>query len=120
MLQLLFHAIGDYIIQNEWMSLNKKKRGWKGEVACQIHCISYSLPFLFIGSLEAVLGIYLTHYILDRTNIVAWFIAIKNGVFHVKNFGFPEGRPFALTIWLLIIIDNTLHILFNYLALRFL
>jgi hypothetical protein len=43
--QLILHAVGDYLIQNDWMAQNKKKLTWLGELACQIHCITYSLPF---------------------------------------------------------------------------
>ena len=120
MIQIFLHLIGDYLIQNDWMALNKKSKTLKGELACQIHCILYALPFLFIGSWYSVLGIYISHYILDRTNIVAWYLAVKNGVFHVRNFGFSEERPFAISIWLLIIVDNIFHILFNYLFLTYL
>lgn len=120
MIQLILHLIGDYLVQNDWMALNKKLKSWKGELACQIHCITYSLPFLFIASYQAVLVIYITHYIIDRTNIIGWFLALRNGVFHVKNFGFGEERPFVLTIWLYIITDNIFHIICNYLAILFL
>jgi hypothetical protein len=118
--QLLLHLIGDYLVQNDWMALNKKKLSWKGELACQIHCITYSLPFLYIGSCSAVLTIYLSHYILDRTNIVGWFLALRNGVFHVRNFGFGGERPFVITVWLYIITDNVFHVLCNFLALKYL
>ncbi len=119
MMQLILHLIGDYLIQNDWMALNKKEATIKGELACQLHCITYSLPFLFIGSGEAVLFIYLSHYIIDRTNIVGWFLALRNGVFHVRNFGFGEQRPFVITIWLYIITDNIFHIICNYLFLKY-
>jgi len=118
--QLFLHLIGDYIIQNDWMALNKKLKTLKGELACQIHCILYSLPFILIGSWEAVIAIYISHYILDRTNIVSYFLALRNGVDNIKNFGFSESRPFAITIWLLIITDNIFHLIFNYLALKYL
>lgn len=118
--QLIFHAIGDYLIQNDWMALNKKKISLKGELACQIHCITYALPFLFIGSWAAVLAIYITHYIIDRTNIIGWYLAIKNGVFHTKNFGFSMERPSFISVWLFIIVDNIFHIICNYLALKYL
>ena len=114
MIQLLLHLLGDYFIQNDWMALNKKKKSWTGELACQVHCITYALPFLLIASWEAVILIYLTHYLFDRTNIVAWIIAIKNGQRSIKNFGFHKDRPFAITIWLLIIADNSIHIAINY------
>lgn len=118
--QFLFHLLGDYIIQSDWMALNKKKRSWIGELACQIHCISYSLPFAFITSWWAVLAIYVSHYLLDRTNIVGWFLAVRNGVFNVDNFGFGKERPFAITIWLYIITDNVFHIFCNYFAIKYL
>lgn len=120
MIQLLLHALGDYIIQNDWMALNKKKLTRKGELACQIHCITYSLPFLLIGTWKSVVVIYISHYLFDRTNITGWFLAIRNGVFNVDNFGFSKERPFVLTIWLYIITDNIFHIGFNWLALTFL
>jgi Protein of unknown function (DUF3307) len=140
MLQLILHGIGDYFIQNDWMALNKKKKGWEGELACQIHCITYSLPFLFIGSWYAMLCIYVTHYAIDRTNIVAYALAIKNNVrkdksvfnskleiyegkkggYDISNFGFSKERPAFITIWLYIITDNLCHIICNYLALKYL
>lgn len=120
MIQFILHLVGDYLIQNDWMALNKKKLTWKGELACQVHCITYSLPFLFIGSWQAVLAIYLSHYLFDRTNIVGWFLAVRNGIFNVENFGFGKDRPAFITVWLYIITDNTFHIICNYLALYFL
>ena len=120
MIQLLLHLFGDFIVQNDWMALNKKKFTWKGELACQVHCILYALPFLLIGTWQAVLVIYISHYILDRTNIVSWFLSLRNGVYHIKNFGHAIERPFVISIWLMIITDNSFHLIFNFLALIFL
>ena len=120
MIQLLLHAIGDYIVQNDWMALNKKKKTLQGEFACQVHCITYALPFFLITDWLGVLLIYLSHYIIDRTNIIAWFIAFKNGVKDIKNFGFHHERPFAISIWLYIIVDNIFHIVCNYLIIKYL
>lgn len=74
--QLILHAIGDYLIQNDWMAKNKKIWTWTGELACQIHCITYSLPFLFIASPLAVLAIYLSHYAIDRSGFVMWYMRV--------------------------------------------
>ena len=120
MLQIILHVLGDFIFQSSWMADNKKKLNLKGEFACQAHCISYSLPFLFIGSWRAVLVIYATHYIIDRTNIVAWFLAYRNGVKTVDNYGFSQEQPYAMSLWLYIITDNFFHIVCNFLALTFL
>lgn len=141
MLQLILHGIGDYFVQTDWQALNKKKKGWLGFWACLKHCILYSLPFLFIGSWQAVLIILVTHFVIDRTNIVAYLLAMKNNVvkekwvytfgkwhfpffseyekYDISNFGFGTERPFAITIWLYIICDNLLHIICNYVALRY-
>ena len=117
--QLLLHLFGDFILQNDWMALNKKEKTWKGELACQVHCILYALPFLLITNWMAVVVIYISHYALDRTNIVSHLIAAKNGIKDVSNLGFNPDRPFALSIWLYIFTDNTIHLIFNYLAITF-
>lgn len=148
--QLIFHGIGDYFIQTDTWALNKKKKGMFGLWCCFIHCFTYSLPFLFIGSWLATLVIFVTHFIIDRTNMVAYVLAWKNGVkseycithnewydkcwksrgfctecaredkLDISNFGFGLERPFAISIWLYIICDNLLHIICNYLALKYL
>lgn len=133
MLQLILHGIGDYFLQTDYQALNKKKKGWVGFWACLKHCTTYSLPFLFIGSWKAVLVIFITHFAVDRTNFVAYALAIKNNVkkgtgvvnssllpYDISNFGFGLDRPFAISIWLYIICDNLLHIICNYLALKYL
>jgi len=132
MIQLLLHLFGDFIVQNDNVALNKKKNTLKGWLYCIFHCITYSLPFLFITNWKAVLGIGLTHFIIDKTNVVAYFLAWRNNVYNpselkwkygnydISNFGFQLQRPFAVTIWLLIITDNTLHLILNYLFIKYL
>lgn len=136
MLQLILHGIGDYFLQTDKQALGKKLKGLYGFKCCLTHCISYSLPFKFIGSWSAVAVIFITHFIIDRTNIVAYALAWKNGVkkyreddelgtkteigYDISNFGFGKERPFAITIWLYIICDNLCHIIFNYIALTYL
>lgn len=130
--QLLLHLFGDFIVQNDHIALNKKKNTLKGWLYCTVHCITYALPFLLITNWKAVIGIAVTHFIIDKTNIVAYFLAFRNNVkietamfennkvnnkrwkYNISNFGFLPERPFAITIWLLIFTDNTLHLLCNY------
>jgi hypothetical protein len=124
--QLLLHLWGDYIYgQNDWMATNKKNKGFTGFLACLIHCILYSLPFLLIASWQAVFVIFITHFLIDRTSFVTYLIALKN--FRVKKWkidkgvcGFDPARPFAVAIWLNIIVDNIIHITINYFAILFL
>ncbi len=132
MMQLILHGIGDYFLQTSFQALNKKKKGWFGFWQCLKHCITYSLPFLSIGSYKAVLMIFSTHFIIDRTNLVSYLIAIRDNTtyptykqfpgskkYDIENFGFPRERPFAISIWLYIICDNLLHIICNYISLRY-
>ena len=136
MLQLILHIFGDYFLQTDWQALNKKKSGIIGFWACLTHCALYSTPFLFLGSWKAVLVIFITHFIIDRTNIIAYLLAIKNNVrkqqtskmmplsfpytYDISNFGLGLDRPFAISIWIYIIVDNLFHIVCNYLALKYL
>ena len=136
MLQLILHIFGDYFLQTDWQALHKKKPGIIGFWACLKQCTFYSIPFLFVGSWKAVLVIFITHFIIDRTNIIAYLLAIKNNVrkqqtskmmplsfpytYDISNFGLGLDRPFAISIWIYIIVDNLFHIVCNYLALKYL
>ena len=42
--QLIAHAVGDYVLQSEWMAREKTKRS----LAALAHVAFYLLPFLFI------------------------------------------------------------------------
>jgi hypothetical protein len=70
------HLVGDYWTQSSWMTNNKGKRSWP----CLLHALLYSLPFFFIGTWPAVLVIFVTHFIIDRTKIIHWLIWVKNAV----------------------------------------
>ena len=135
--QILIHLFGDFFLQTDKQALNKKKNS----LQCFLHCLTYSLPFLLIASWKAVLVIGITHFLIDRWNVVAYIIACKNGtkketdkafygegggttrkvkVYDISNFGFAVDRPFALSIWLMIITDNTFHLIINYFAIKLL
>jgi hypothetical protein len=118
MLQLLFHLWGDYITQNHWMA-NKKvlftKEGW---LACLIHCVLYSIPFSFIASPTALAVIFGTHFLIDKFRLAKYVNQFKNWSFTPT--GFPEGTPPFLSIWLLFIVDNILHVTINFAALGWL
>ncbi len=119
MIAVLLHFIGDYIIQNDYMHSNKKRLTWKGELACHLHCLTYSIPFLAIADWKAVVMIYTAHYLIDRTNLVAWFIAIKNGQISIKKakqieYGKNLGKSFPHFIT-----DNLIHIISNGIILNY-
>ncbi len=121
MLELILHGIGDYLLQNDWMALTKKKQGLQGILACLLHCFLYTLPFLIITqSPLAILFIFATHFIIDRTHIIERFLAFRNNADPNVNFGFAPDRPVFITVWLYIITDNLIHLICNHLAIHFL
>ena len=134
--QLLCHLVADYWLQNDWMATNKKKY-WFPAI---VHGVIYTLPFLLLTrSWLALFVICSTHIVIDHSDIVNKLNQLKNWNFKQFNMGYfkPIGsgilqkstielkdgygdRPLFIRIWLLIIQDNILHLVINYLALRLL
>jgi hypothetical protein len=147
--QLLAHAIGDYILQSDWMAQNKTK----ANLPAYVHAMTYSLLFLvFRPSIFAFLAIFWTHFFIDRYRLARYVVWAKNWMgpyyervaiafnpgphkyvehqWRRKNptpsfpecsaTGYPTSAPPWLAVWLLIIADNICHVLINGLALRYL
>lgn len=108
MLQLVLHLVGDYLLQNDWMAQNKKKQGNLGLLACTVHCTLYSLPFLLIGTPLQVAIIFITHFLIDLWFFVKWYMNLVGQ----KQFAQPPTAP-----WSIFFVDNTFHLVCNYLAL---
>lgn len=136
--QLLAHALGDYLLQSDWMAQNKTQ-AW---LPAATHAMVYSLPFLFVfaPSRAAFLVIVLTHYLIDRYRLARYVVYVKNflGPVSISKFfsggdftvnpcwgdcsatGYPADRPAWLAVWLLIIADNVCHVAINGAALKWL
>ena len=112
---LLAHLVGDYFLQSHWMANEKTKR-WFPAI---LHGLTYTLPFLFLTQDLIKLSIIcLTHIVIDRFRLANYIAKIKNWNWKTEN-GYPEETPAWLWVWLMIITDNTIHLLINYLALNF-
>ncbi len=143
MIQLILHLIGDYVTQSDWMAQNKVKRSWPA--LC--HVVVYSLPFLFLTQSPVALTMICgTHFLIDRFRLARYVVWLKNvflspALFWViprkvdreigyphenlrwlncSGTGYPSDAPPWLAVWLLIAADNTLHLVINYAALRWL
>jgi hypothetical protein len=121
--QLLAHAVGDYLLQSEWMAREKAKRSF----AAFVHCAFYVLPFILITQNPYTLAVIGgTHFVIDRWNLARYVAWLKNRPWpgsapwsECRNTGFhPDTAPW-LAGWLLVIIDNILHILINGLAIAY-
>lgn len=122
--QILAHLVGDYILQSDWMATEKVKRS----LAAAVHAVTYTLPFLFLTSDPTALAFIAgSHFVIDRWRLARYLVWIKNlpypGSAPWKDCtatGYPADRPAWLTVWLLIIADNTMHIICNGVALKWL
>jgi hypothetical protein len=124
--QLLAHAVGDYILQSHWMATEKTKQS----LAALCHALTYVLPFFFLRpSGWAFVVIVGTHFVIDRWRLARFVVFAKNRLApmdgwatweYSKGTGYPQDAPAWLSVWLLIIADNILHVSINGLALKYL
>lgn len=124
--QLVAHAVGDYLLQSDWMANEKTKRS----AAAAVHALAYGLPFLLLGpSAIALVVIVSTHFVIDRFRLARFVCFAKNFFGPPSSWptwadssstGYSNSRPPWLSVWLLIIADNLLHVLINALSLRYL
>ncbi len=127
--QILAHLVGDYILQSHWMATEKTKRS----LAAAVHAVTYTLPFLLL-TLDPVALAFIagTHFLIDRYRVARFIVWLKNGYWKFEgkyifgNFdqatptGYRDEVPPFLSVWLLIIADNTMHLVCNGIALRWL
>ena len=118
---LLAHLVGDYLLQNDEMA-TKKTTSWAWAL---LHGAVYTLPFMLITlNPWALLIIGGTHAIIDRYRLAKHFIWAYNNftttkAFHYEwseakaNGGYPASKPVWMSTWLMIVIDNSLHLLLN-------
>lgn len=121
--QLVAHAVGDYILQSDWMANAKTKQSF----AALVHALTYSLPFCLLSPSFPAWGfIVATHFVIDRWRLARYLVWAKNWLGPNRPWsecsatGYPADRPAWMSVWLLIIADNTLHVICNGLALRYL
>jgi hypothetical protein len=122
--QLIAHAVGDYVLQSDWMATEKTKKS----IAAAVHASIYSLPFLFLTHAPAALAVIAcTHFVIDRWRLARFVVWAKNFLgpgnrrwSECAATGYPPDRPVWLAVWLLIIVDNIMHVLINGAAIRWL
>ena len=98
------HLVGDYLLQNDWMALNKRKSSFP----CAVHCVLWSMSvclFAGWGGFVIPVVLFVTHFIQDRTNIIQWWMGVNNQ----KQFASGPCSP-----WSIIVVDNVWHIVVIY------
>lgn len=108
-LGFVFHLLGDYVTQNDWLA-NEKTKSF---LPAFIHATCYSLPFLWVcGGLPWVI-IYVSHFLIDRYRLAVYWIKLVNWNWGSKNFGYDDSKPSWMSVWLMIAVDNVIHIVIN-------
>lgn len=143
--QLIAHALGDYLLQSDWMALKKTKTF----LVAIVHALFYLIPFFFLtSSVPALLFISSSHAVIDHFRLARYVVWVKNFLAPKRSVGdldpithrpsqpstlwwrswseckdtggYPPERPVWMTTWLLIIADNVIHVLLNAAALKWL
>lgn len=112
----LAHFVGDYVIQSDWMACEKVHRWWPAVA----HGVTYGLPFVLVTqSVAALLVIVGTHIVIDHYRLARHVVWFKNQLApkafrpaHTAT-GMGASKPDWMAVWLLIIADNVIHMLFN-------
>lgn len=101
---IIGHLVGDYILQNDWMALNKKK----SSLHCAVHCALWTLSVCAFAGWwywQVAVILFATHYAQDRTNIIAWWM---------DTVGQKSFRTGICAPWSMIVVDNVWHIVTLY------
>lgn len=112
------------MLQSDWMANEKTKRS----VAALAHVLTYVLPFLLLRPSTAALVVIVgSHFVIDRWRLARFLCWAKNRPWpgatpwsDCAATGYPSARPPWMSVWLLIIADNVMHVAINAAALRWL
>ncbi len=102
---LVGHLVGDYLLQNDWMALNKKK----STAVCAAHCAIWAtMVWLFAWWPWWTWPVlFATHFAQDRTGVVAWYM---------RTAGQKQFATGACAPWSTIVVDNVWHIVMLWLV----
>jgi Protein of unknown function (DUF3307) len=114
--RLLAHLVGDYVVQSDWMAQVKTRRSREGVAAAAVHAALYTACFLPLTRNPfrlAVIGI--THGLLDHYRPLPELIAAKDNLLAPPDWSHNNADD--VEFWLHILVDNTVHLLINEIAL---
>lgn len=128
---LLGHLAGDYLLQNEWMALNKSKNTLNGWMAAFMHCILYTVAIcLFMWNFDWywMVVVFLSHFPIDKFSLAEKYLhfikgkglkdyVYKNGIWD-NGLPKPQGQlnrydalEGGFTAFVYAVTDNTMHLI---------
>lgn len=117
MKRLLAHLVGDYVLQSHWEAV-EKTNDWLPAVT---HGTKYAAAFLpLTRNPKALVVIGATHVVLDHFRLAKHVNWLRNQPVpkgyrstNLENAGSPDDTPAGLALALMILTDNTIHMLIN-------
>lgn len=135
---LLGHLAGDYLLQNEWMALNKSKNTKIGWLSAFIHCVIYTLAvclFMWNFDLIWIIVIFLSHFPIDKFKLAEHYMHFIKGkgmrdyvnkdnwINDLKYIPVPKKKlnrydvlEGGFTAFIYSVTDNTMHLILMWLA----
>jgi hypothetical protein len=116
MKRLIAHLMGDYVIQSNWMASHKTERVFPASAHAATYAACF-LPLTHNWRPLAVIGG--THFVIDHWRLAKHVTWAKNLLGPAADrsehtaTGYPATTPDWLAVWLMIIADNTIHLLIN-------
>lgn len=116
MTDLLFgHLVGDYLLQNRWMALNKGKNTLFSHAVCTLHCLIYTVAVALFTCWDPLwlALVFTTHFVIDKFSLgEMWLRSINGHSFHRFFQETKEVNPeSAVSALVYTVVDNTLHLL---------
>lgn len=125
--QLVIHAVGDYILQSDYMATAKTNK-WSAAIT---HVLVYGIPWLVLTQSPAALAVICgTHLVIDHWRLARYVSWAKNFLAprsawpkpwaECKATGYDPEKPPYMSVWLMIIADQVMHVICNGLAIYYL
>lgn len=122
---LLGHMVGDYLLQNNWMALNKHKSTLIGWATCTTHCSLYTVAVcVFTGGwlTHWPWVVFASHLLIDKFSLGEVYLRLVGGrsvTHYLQHPNNVEWGPMAevqagFTAFVYAVVDNTLHLLVMY------
>lgn len=125
--QLLLHTVGDFWLQSSWMALNK----YRSKRIAAVHAIVYTVPFLILTRNPVQLFlIAIAHGIIDHFRLASVMPRFTNWDWTGWQWhGWRNGRSYnpaaqppyfgSELSWITTVLDASMHLIWNYLVLKF-
>lgn len=131
---LLGHLVGDYLLQNEWMAINKSKNTLIGWLAALIHCLIYTFAVcLFMANFQLIwiIAVFLSHFPIDKFGLGELYMkyikgsGLRDYIDNVNNtytrtwINDSEGQRMltgGFRAFVYAVTDNTMHLVLMYIA----